>query len=200
MNYQGPFRPGPIMPVVKAGENVLLVQNQLFNLYQVSFIEQIGQSSPLIFNPGAVAAGATLQAQNPQNVVDMAFGQMAQYRIYLWDDLNVVVLQPAATARQSTKNQIAQVNAFQQLNDECGHKTEFFIFEDQRFVLNVTNPGGYNLAQSRIQFYGFKYVLYGGVAAATGGHVLPIRTFRSIQEATDSGQKFTVIPIGGWGQ
>ena len=200
MYYEGPFSAGPIEPIVKVGENVLLVSNRSYDLYQVAYIEQLERSFPLIYNAGAIVAGANSVIQNTQNILDMAFGQMSQIRARVIDDIDVVIYQGQATQRMTTKNQTANINAFSALYDPYDHLSEFYIFEDQRLFLQITNPTGYNLPQSRISFYGFKYQLFGAAGIANNGHVRPLRSFASIKEATASGEKFTVVPIGGWGQ
>ncbi len=200
MNYPRPFRAGPIEPVVEVGQNLLLVDRENYHLYQVSYIEPLSRSAPLIFDAGALNAASVTTVQNTQTILDMQFGQLAQIRMRVIDDINVVVFQPQAIARQANKNQIANINAFSAIYDPWDSLSEHYIFEDQRIFLQITNPRRYNLAQTRISFYGFKYVLFGGAGASSGGHVLPKRSFGSIQEATDSGEKFTVIPIGGWGR
>jgi hypothetical protein len=199
-NYPRPFRAGPIEPVVEVGQNLLVVDRENYNLYQVAYIEPLSRSAPLIFNAGALIAGKAATVLNTQTILDMQFGQLAQIRMRVIDDINVVVFQPQAVARQGNKNQTANINAFSAIYDPWDSLSEYYIFEDQRIFLQITNPRRYDISQARVGFYGFKYVLYGGAGASTGGHVLPRRSFSSIQEAVDSGEKFTVVPIGGWGR
>jgi len=199
-SYPRPYKPGPIEPVVEAGQNVLLVDRTNYNLYQVSYIEPLIRSYPLIYDGGALAAGATAPIANMQTLLDMQYGQLAQIRCRVVDDIDVIVFQPQAIARQANKNQIANFNAFSALYDEDDQGSEFYIFEDQRIYLQITNPTAYAGTKTRVSFYGIKYVLYGGQGASTGGHVLPMKSFDTIRDATNSGERFTVLPIGGWGQ
>jgi hypothetical protein len=199
-DYPRPYKPGPIEPVVEAGQNLLLQDRLGYYLYRVAYVEPLPRSHAIMFNGGALTAGQVLGNLNTQTQLDMQYGQLAQLRMRVLDDIDVVVYQPSATARGSNKNQIADFNAYDALYDNFDHLSEVFIFEDQRIFFQFTNPTQYPLTQSRVSVYGIKYVLYGGQGASTGGHVLPNRTFDNIQDAVNSGERFTVVPIGGWGQ
>lgn len=199
--YPRPFREGPIEPIVEVGQNVLLVDREAYNLYSVAFIEPIAISNVTIVNGGALAAGATSAVINSQAQLDNNYGQFAQLRAKLLDDVIVTLLQPQAVARFSMKNVNAVINAFTMVEDPCGHTTEVFIYEDDRIFAQFRNPHTVAVAQSRLAFYGFKYVISGPEGpAATGGKVAPIRRFLTITEAIRSGEKFTVVPVGGWGR
>ena len=196
-----PFKPGPIEPVVYAGENVLLLDREAYNLYQVAYIEPIPASHPLVANIGAILAGATAAPFNTQNILDMQYGQFGQYRVRLLDDVHAVLSQPQSVARFSTKNVNARISVWSHLYDPDDHQTEFFIYEDDRIFLTATNPTGYNLAQARAAFYGYRYVLVGADGqAGSGGKVPPIDRYPTIKKAKESGFNFTVIPVGGWGR
>ena len=84
---------------------------------------------------------------------------VGQFRWLVLDDLRVTLKQPRATSRFGTKQVVATVTQFTQVYDPCGHTTEFFSFEDEFPFVDVLNPSAYNLAQSRLLFYGFKYRL-----------------------------------------
>lgn len=200
-SYPRAFRGGLIEPVVEVGQNLLLAGRAQYALYQVSYIEEIPASFPFIVNVGAIVAGVTAPNFNTNNILDMEYGQLGHFRSFVLDDINVMILQPLATARFGNKSMQARVNAFTALLDPCGHQTEIFLFEDDRPYLQVTNPQGYNLAQARIAFYGFKYVLGNeNGAGPTGAKAIPIKEFGSMAEAERSQYKYTVIPIGGWGR
>lgn len=198
--FRGPYKPGPIEPIVDPGQQVLLAWNGGYNLYLVSFIEQLPRSHTLVANLGAPAAGANLAQFNTNNILDMDYGTFGQFRCQVLDDIHAILSQPAATNRWADRNIVARLNAYQALEDPCGHTSEFYIFEDQRIFLTGTNPTGYALVQARVAFWGFKYVLEGADGrVANGGHLPPLRKpFTSIAEATASGEKFKVVPVGGW--
>lgn len=201
MTYPRPFRAGLIEPIVEVGQRVLLVDREAYNLYMVAFIEPIPMSGPIILNGGAILAGATTASTTSQPVLDNNYGQFAQLRARVLDDIAVTVLQPQALARFTMKNVNAVITPFTALNDPDGHMTEFYIYEDDRIFVQIRNPHTVNLAQSRIAFWGFKYVLSGSEGpAASGGKVPPLRRFLTIPEAEKSGERYTVIPVGGWGR
>lgn len=196
--YPRPFKPGPIEPVVEVGENVLTVDRVGYDLYRVAYIEEIPLSFPLVANIGAIAAGATAAIFNPTALLDMQEGQVGQYRAQVVDDIHVVINQPQAVARFSNRNQTARLNAFLRLLDPCDHLSEFYIMGQDRIFLTVTNPTQYALVQARVSFYGFKYVLEGQGPAKTGEKLVPLAAYQSIGDARHGGQRFTVIPLGGW--
>jgi len=199
MNNPGAYRAGPIQPICDVGQNVLLVNRQSYNLYTVAYLEPLNRSFPFVFNAGAVLAGATTTIQNTQNILDMAYGELSQIRARVIDDINVVVAQPQVMARQGSQNQVATFNLFSALYDRYDHLSEFYIFENQRIFLTITNSTQYNLAQARVSFYGFRYVLWGIEGASVGGSLKPKRRFDTIQQAVESGERFTAVPVGGWG-
>lgn len=192
------YRPGPIAPIAQVGDNVLLSQRRTFEHYRIAFIESLPLSHALVVDAGAIAAGITANAVNPQLVLDLATGQLGHYRAHVLDDIHVQINQPAATARMSNRNVTARISAFTHLEDPYDAQAEFFILEDQRFFLLVTNPTGYALTQARVAFYGFRYVLEGRNGSASGKTIDPIQRYDSIEAAKQSGLKFAVVPVGGW--
>lgn len=200
MSTPRPYKPGPIEPIVRVGENVLTVDREAYSLYTVGFIEPLILSGALVVNGGAVVAGATLPLLNTQNQLDNNYGQLSQLRARVLDDIDVTMYLPQSVARHGNLNIVATVNAFVALNFPDDEPSEIFIFENQRVFLQIRNPDTVALVQSRVMFYGIKYVLIGPGGPSSGGHVLPFRTFNSITEAVQSGEKFTVIPTGGWGR
>ncbi|RJO60330.1 MAG: hypothetical protein C4542_09570 [Dehalococcoidia bacterium] len=199
--YARPYRAGPIEPVVEVGHNVLLIFQMKFYLYQVAFIEPVPPSHPLIANIGAINAGITSAIFNTQNVLDMPDGSFGQFRARVLDDIVVTYLQPQASTRNSTRNNNARLTAFNRLYDPNDALSEFYVFEDERMFLQAVNPTDYNLAQARVVFYGFKYILSGqdGVNMS-GGSIKPLQQFDSIEAAKRSNINFTAVPVGGWGR
>jgi len=199
MTYTRPFRAGPVEPVVEVGHNLLLANARNYKLYHVAYIEPIPRSHPLVVNIGAILAGATAPDFNPAAVLDFNYGQLGQLRAAVIDDIHVTMLQPAGQARFGNMNVFATINAFSALYDPCAHETEQFIFEQDRMFLRAVNPTGYALVQARIAFWGYRYVLAGDKGPSSSGeHTPPLKTFLTIDDALASGEKFTVIPVGGW--
>ncbi len=202
------YKIGPMEPIAEVGENILVVDRESYRLYTVAFLEPISASHPFVANavvaPAVIlAAGAVAPVLSTTNILDMQNGQLGQFRMYVLDDIGVEFLQPQSLTRFGTLNQQARVNAFNRLKDPCDHLTEFFVFEQDRPFLRVTNPTQYALNQARVAFYGYKYVLSGADSAdavAPGGHVTPIATYPNIAAAKKANYKFTVAPVGGWGR
>ena len=194
-------RPGPIRAVAEIGQKVLLIDRTSYKLYWVAYREGISPSHPFVANVGVIAAGARVPVFNTTAILDLNDGQLGQFRAHVLDDIHVVINQPGGLARYGLMNVFARLNAFGRLEDRCDHLTEFFILEDDRIFLDVTNPTGYALAQARVAFYGFKYVLAGAGGATTmsGGQLPPLAQFDTIEQAMNSAYKpFAIVPVGGW--
>lgn len=194
-------RPGPMKPVAEVGEKVLVIDRSLYKLYRVAYREQLLPSHPLVINLGALGVGATGAPFNTTATLDLNDGQLGQFRGHVLDDFHAEIRQPAQTSRFGIRGIIARFNAFARIEDPCDHLSEFFILEDDRIFITATNPAGYALAQARIGFYGFRYVLAGpgGQTTYTSGQLPPIATFNTIEEAMLSSHRpFTIVPVGGW--
>lgn len=210
MPYPRPFRAGPIQPVVEVGQQLLLADRQAYNLYKVAFIEPLAFSNPLVVNGNAlvnpaapatpIAAGVTTAVVSTQAVLDNQYGQVGIFRAKVLDDVVATIFEPQAEARYTIKNINAVVSAFNNLEDPDANLTEFAIFEDRRIFLSFRNPTGYALNMSRVAFWGFKYVLAGPEGpGSSSGRVPPLRRWLTINEAVESGERFTVVAVGGWG-
>jgi hypothetical protein len=191
-----------IKPIADVGENLLLIDNANYELYQVAYRNAIPQSHPFVVDASAglgLVAGGRIQAFNTNNILDLNEGQVAQFRAFVLDDVHVRINQPAATARQALGQLVATFNPFSKLYDPDDALTEFFSFEDVRPILDITNPSGYALVQVRVAFYGYRYILAGKEGtSALGGRITPIDTFRTIKAARESSYKFAAVAIGGW--
>ena len=195
---RGPFKPGLIEPVVEVGQRVLLADGLKYRLYDVANIEPLLPSHPLIFNGGALAAAGVTAALSTTAVLDMEDSTFGQYRVMVLDDIHIQMRQPQAVTRWTNLNINATINLFTPLYDPCGHQTEFFLYRQERPFLVITNPTGYNLAQTRVAFWGYKYIIGGKHGVVHAADLEPIQMFDSIEQAMASGQKFTVVPTGGW--
>jgi hypothetical protein len=196
---------------VEVGQNILTIDRESYNLYQVQFIEPIPLSAPITIDlVGAVgsgvvapglAAGGVSQPTSTITQIDMLDGQLGQFRARLLDDFQAIIYQPQGVQRDSTMNVVARLNLYQQLLDPSGHETELFCFEQQRPFVQAINNKAVAAPQVRVGFYGYRYALGNDKGPGrSGGHVEPIRRFESIMTAINSGLKFTVVPVGGWGR
>ncbi|RJQ43382.1 MAG: hypothetical protein C4534_08270 [Gaiellales bacterium] len=204
----GAFRPGPIAPVAKPGENVLLVALNHYSLYEIAYIDTFPVSGQTIIDVGALAASFTPAGSNANSspTLDLGAGQLGQWRFQVLDDIVVSVAQPAA-ARHSLRLAPSNISAFTHLMHPDDEPTEMFTFEQQldtSIAFTVRNPRPVAIAQSRLMFYGLKYILIGDLGngkrgTASSGSLSPLAQFTSIDEAMRSNYKFVVVPIGGWG-
>lgn len=196
------FRAEAMEPIVDPGQQLLVVDREGYNLYRAAFIEPIGFSRALTTDliTGTVAAGAAGAQVSMATLLDMADNQVGQFRMKVLDDIDVLVSQPASVLRFGTKGVNATISLFSKLDDPCGHMTETYILAQDHTFLTPTNNGGRSITLGRVAFKGFKYVLVGRSGKPTSGALDPIKTFATIDEAIRSGEKFTVLPAGGWGK
>lgn len=189
---------GPIEHIAEVGENVLLVEHSKYSLYQIAYIEPIPPSHPLVANALAILAGGIVPNFNTTAILDLNYGQLGQFRAHVLDDIHVTVLQAQSLTRFALMNVSATINPFTRLEDPYDILTEFAIWEQRRVFLRIVNPAGYALAQARVAFYGYKYVLSGSEGTSGGEQINPFATYDSIKAAVGSGNKFAVVPVGGW--
>ena len=185
MELHGFAHPGPITPVALMGQNVVIVHDGKYHLYRALLLEGITQSNPLVFDGGALAAAASANNQSLGPVIDMPMGNFFQFRFRVLDDIRVTLDQPQRLGTQVLSFQAAEVSAYTSLYDPCSHQTERAIYWDRRPFLNITNPTDYAIAQSRVLFWGFKFM------------VDLMRTFDDMEALLVSGEKFTAIMSQG---
>jgi len=196
MEYEGPYAPGPIAPIVKPGQNVMLADLSSYKLYMVSFVEPIPRSSPLVFNTGGILGSATTTPQDTAAILNMQDGQLGQFRAEVLDDIVVQVNQPNANGRFRLRGPIATLNIFSAIYDPDAHLTETYVYDLGRPFLVVNNPSAAPILRARIVFWGFRYQLEGASGIATkAGELPPIATYSSLKEADRTGVKYTVVPI-----
>lgn len=152
-------KPGPITPVAGVGEHILVRRVKNYYMYRVLYREGLPPSAPLMRDFGAVAAAATTAGVSLQTPLEMDDFHLGQFRVKVLEDIRLTIWQPRSIGRFQTKNIISQITKFTEIVDPCGHMTELFTFEDEWPFVDINNPTDYNLAVSRVLFYGFKYVL-----------------------------------------
>ncbi len=195
------FRAGDMEPIVDPGQQVLLFENQHYALYRAAYIDAIPYSRALAMDliTGTVATGAVGAQVSMTTILDMYDNELGQFRLELLDDIDVIISQPQSSARGGSRNVTGTVSRFSKLRDRCGHMTEKFILGQGRTFLTPTNNSGRGITLGRAVFWGFKYGLVGKSGLSTAGVLDPIKVFGSINEAIASGEKFTVVPLSGWG-
>ena len=143
-------------PVARVGENIRILPDGIegAGYYRVAFLEPI---HPIVKDFGALAAGGDTGDQEVSELY-MQDGELAQYRIILLDDVEVLIKQPATKERFSTKVGATRLTYQGQFIRPGSH--EIFVFEDSpkvKFV--VYNPGLAPIPTSRLMFIGFRYKL-----------------------------------------
>jgi len=158
--------------------------------YKVEHYEPIPRSRQFIFNFGAIAAGAwsgntdTAAVLQQRNMPPEAM----QLRFYPLDDVEVLFYIGNADTRFMTAKQTARADIFTMQVDPFLHSTEVVVLTSSNPFIDIFNPLGYNLAQSRVQFFGYRYSL------DKDSH----RTFKTGAEARKALGPITLASSGGF--
>jgi len=152
------YRAGPIQQIVMPGETVGIWVNKVYEFYKVLYVEPLMRSHELTFNLGAPAAAAIL-AVTQITLLQMPDLEFAQVRMETLDDVDIIVYQGRADQRHKLQNVVATFSRYNALFDPDAHLTEVFEFEDNFIFLQATNNTGYALTQTRVVFWGYRYVL-----------------------------------------
>lgn len=152
------YKAGPIEQIVLPGEIVGIWVNKVYEFYRVLYVEGVPRSDPVTQNLGAIAAAATT-AVTQSTLLQMPDLEFAQLRMEVLDDIEVIVYQGRADQRHKLFTRVATLNRFLPLFDPCAHITEMYEFEDNYLFLQAANRTSYALAQARVVFWGYRYVL-----------------------------------------
>lgn len=196
-------------PIAQPGEYILMYFGRQWLLYQVLYEEPFWYSQQFtvdLSNGAGMAAQTILQNISTQNQLDQADGEMGQFRMSILDDIQVVFKNPQANTYAVDRNSTANFDRFTQRRDRSGHLTEFFVSQQNRPYLTVTNPTQYTIPFARVAFEGIRYVLSGSGGSTqgqSGAIQAPIQSFpQGINQALAWGQqnnlKFVVVPVQGW--
>jgi len=151
---------GPIDPIALVTEKVAIWIKSNWHLYEVKWLEPLPRSTPMVFDMGAVVAGAptgdTILRNLDQTQTPPA---MAQLRFYPVEDLQVTLKIGQAEARFTSLRFTATADRFTRIIDPCLHSTEFIVLMGNTPYVDVTNPTDYDLTVSRVAFFGYRYTL-----------------------------------------
>lgn len=151
-----PYKAGAIEPIVMPGEIVGIWVNKVFNFFKVDYIEGITRSEPLEIDLGAVVAlGQSVVTQ--LGLLEMPDTEFGQFRCEVLDDVSAILFQGRADQRHKLFTRIATYTRFGK--DPDGHSGEFYVFENNLAFMQTLNQTNYDLSQTRIAFWGFRYVL-----------------------------------------
>lgn len=153
-----PYKAGTIEPVVMPGENVGIWVNKVYEFYRVLFIEGLPRSNPLTQNLGAAGVPAGVTPIVQLTLLEMPDIEFGQFRAQVLDDVEVILYQGRADQRHKLQTRVATYSRFNDRYDPDGHVGEFYVFEDNYAFMQATNNTDYALTQSRVVFWGFRYV------------------------------------------
>ena len=151
-------RNGPIQPLAKPGENVGVWLAAAWHWYEVIRLEPWQPSNAGIQNFGAIVAGANVNA-TLATTLEFDTNRVAQLRCMVLDDIRVRVFQPGAAGKFVNVDAHSEIGLLSAQIDPDAALTEFYVFEDKQPLFRIENPTGYNLAQSRVMFWGIQYLL-----------------------------------------
>ena len=153
-----PYKSGTIEPVVMPGETVGIWVNKVYYFAKVDYIDGIPRSDPLTIDLGAIAAAGN-SAVTQLLLLEMPDFEFGQFRAEVLDDFTGLLYQGRADQRHKTNQRVATYTRQSALAEPDGHTGEFFVHEDDWAYMQAFNQTGYNLTQSRVAFWGFRYVL-----------------------------------------
>jgi len=183
-------RPGPIAPLALVDEWLGIWLMTQWQCYKVLHYEPIPRSRQFIVDFGAVVAGAWTGNTSTAAVLQQRLTppEAMQIRFYHLDDVEVLFYIGNADTRFMTAVQTAQADIFTMQVDPDLHSTEVVILTNSNPFINIFNPTGYNLAQSRVSFSGYRYAL------DSETH----KTFRTGAEARKALGPITLASSGGF--
>lgn len=153
-------QPGPIKPVGLPGQKLAIWAAAKWSCYKIVFLEPLPLSADLVFDMGAITAGE-VSGDIPLTNLKLAIEppELVQIRCYALDDIEATVKRGAADVRFKTMSIIAKVTRFTIQVDPCLHTTEITVLKGDEPNINAKNPTDYDLAQSRLGYFGFRFGL-----------------------------------------
>jgi hypothetical protein len=154
-----PYKAGAIEPIVMPGETVGIWLSKTFDFFKVDYIDGIMRSDPLMFDFGAIAAGANTAGPIQLLLLEMPNNEFGQFRAEVLDDFTAVLYQGRSDQRHKTNQRVATYSRPGAMWEPDGHSGEFYVEANNWAYMQAFNQTGYALAQTRIAFWGFRYVL-----------------------------------------
>ena len=147
-------------PFASVGEVVGILTTEGSWIYRViSYAEPLPPSEEgMIKDFGAIENNGTKELQAVE-LVKMRSNELGQFRFEVLDNIKVSVWQPKGAARFQSKETIAWVTPLTKQKDPTMKMTEFFVYKTDTVYFTVKNDSGEDLTKSRIQFYGWRFVL-----------------------------------------
>lgn len=153
-----PFKPGPIERIVLPDQIVGVWVNKIYKFYRTVYIEGIPHSDPLEMDFGPLVAAATTGITQ-LTLLEMPDHEFGQFRGFVIDDIAASLWQGRSDGRHVLMNRNGRLTRDTDRRDPCGHTTEFYVHENDFAFMDVLNPTAYDLTQTRVAFFGFRYVV-----------------------------------------
>ncbi len=154
-----PYAPGLLAPAVRAGQNLGILTQGAYRFFRVLFVEGVPASPETTQNLGSIAANTT-GSSTEITVVDAQEGNLIQTRMEVLDDFEAQVSQVLASGRFTTFTQHVRVTPFLRGVDPHLSTTTMFVLGNTRSIfVTPTNPTDYAIGQSRLRFWGWRFVL-----------------------------------------
>ena len=161
-------------PIVRPLENVAIFTPEGKYVFgQVVYLEPI---QPETISLGSVSAAdptnyPTYRGMTELTDLELGKNEFAQYRLFVLDDILVEVYQPAALSRYMLKARPTRISVRSPNNF-----VELFVFEDKVPTIKYYAVTFRDIANARLLFYGFRYI---------------------IKRLEEKPKEFTVIPCSG---
>lgn len=141
-------------PVAQIDEVIKIVPDNVF--YRVKNIVPL---PTFIHNFGSLGANATdteaIDIVRSTVRIEMPKGFLAQFRLKVIDNFELIFRQPINTTRYTTVHTTFVVSP----DTVQDNLTEFYQFENRSAGIIRRNPTGTALTSTRVMFYGFKFEL-----------------------------------------
>ena len=187
-------QPGPITMIGLPDQRIGIWLSPTWRVYDIDKVEPICVSQAFTFDIVAISALGAIAAGATRNNVTLANLQLSdnptealQLRGFVLDDIMATIQMGAADTRFKTRSLVARIDRMTAQRDPCGHSTEFMVLGVNQPFVSVQNASNYAIAQARICFYGFRYIL-GKLEA----------TYNTSKEAREVERMITLVPSGGF--
>jgi len=145
-------------PIALVGENIALYKDKKWNYYQVKYIRPLFRSANLVTDFGAVSAESS--ASNiiqPDDELDLKATEIGQLRCKPLDDFEFDIRTGATDPVAATNDVVTRISKHLAEVDPTWAMTEHFYIADSLYYFGVYNPYPYDLARTRVAWWGFKF-------------------------------------------
>tara|TARA_Y100000310_G_C20527844_1_gene736959 strand:- start:137 stop:766 length:630 start_codon:yes stop_codon:yes gene_type:complete len=154
------YDPGIIQPVAEWGHNIGVFLQDDWLFFRVDHVEGLPASRQLTQDLGSVNNNAN-SGETEITVARAQDGNLLHVRCLPLDNVEIDVFHGRSTGGRHTTYS-AKARIYPQLInvDPFAASSTLFVFGNQRPIYAVAyNESGYNLAQSRVKFWGYRYRL-----------------------------------------